>query len=431
MLWTKIASFLVVILVLSLVIAPAQAEKRVALVIGNGGYEHVTRLPNPPNDAADVASTLQRLGFTVQQMNDVGRNALRDALAEFSNAAMGADIAVVYYAGHGLEMDRQNYLIPVDAKLETDLRVRFEAVPLDDVLGALDGVKGIRIVMLDACRNNPFLASMKITTANRAISRGLSRVEPSVGTLVSFSAKEGTEAADGTARHSPYTTALLANLDRPGVEINKLFRLVRDDVLAATSGAQEPYTYGSTSGRDLFFKPPLEGALSSASENNSSKTNGGTTEGSGTYPAPVAPELQPPAASAQEEWDAVKTSGSEAVLKAFIEKHSGDKLYRALAEERLAALKSQQTQLPDPALPEEKPKKQDKKAAKLAPITKTKPVAKAAPATKPSQGGRPNATEYSRSIRMSGGFGGRAIKQTKYGLLECSLESSGRRCWWK
>ena len=129
---------------------------------------------------------------------------------------------------------------------------------LDDVLASLEGVTGIRIVMLDACRNNPFISSMKVTTANRSISRGLSKVEPSVGTLVSFAAKEGTTAADGAGKHSPYTTALLQNLDKPGLEVNKLFRLVRDDVLAATGGDQEPYTYGSTSGADVFLKEPIK-----------------------------------------------------------------------------------------------------------------------------------------------------------------------------
>lgn len=241
-----------------LTISVAYAAKRVALVIGNGEYSTVTTLPNAKNDAEGVADKLRELGFTVQVVKNANRNSLRDALGEFSNTAIGAEIGVVFYAGHGIEVDHQNYLIPVDARLETDLRVRFEAISLDDVLASLEGVTGIRIIMLDACRNNPFISTMKITTANRAIHRGLSKVEPSVGTLVSFSAKEGTTAADGTGSHSPYTTALLQNLDRPGLEVNKLFRLVRDDVLAATGGEQEPYTYGSTSGTDVFLKDPLK-----------------------------------------------------------------------------------------------------------------------------------------------------------------------------
>jgi uncharacterized caspase-like protein len=234
------------------VLAP---QKRVALVIGNSSYEHVARLPNPANDAVDVGAALARLGFNVRTVENQGRNALRDTLAEFSNDALGADVAVVYYAGHGMEVERQNYLIPVDARLETDLRIRFETIPLDDVMAALDGARGLRLVLLDACRNNPFAASMRMTTASRSIGRGLSRVEPVVGTLVSFAAKEGTTAADGGARNSPYAAALLAYVEQPGVEVNKLFRLVRDRVLTATGGQQEPYTYGSTPAADIYLKP--------------------------------------------------------------------------------------------------------------------------------------------------------------------------------
>ena len=236
----------------------ALADKRVALVVGNGKYEHVTALPNPKNDAKEVAAKLKALGFDVKLLNDASYNDLREALAELSNAAVGAEIGAVFFAGHGIEVDRQNYLIPIDAKLETDVRVRFEAMPLDDVMAALEGVTGVRLVMLDACRNNPFISSMKVKTANRSISRGLSKVEPSVGSLVSFSAKEGTTAADGTGKHSPYTKALLANLDKPGVEINRLFRIVRDEVLASTGGEQEPYTYGSTSSAEIFLKEPIK-----------------------------------------------------------------------------------------------------------------------------------------------------------------------------
>ncbi len=302
----------VIALILSALFSPAFAEKRMALVIGNSKYEHVGGLANPTNDAAAIAAALEGLGFTVQQLNDVGRNEFRDGLAEFSSASIGADIAVVYYAGHGMEMDRQNYLIPIDAKLEADLRVRFEAVALEDVLGALDGVRGIRIVILDACRNNPFLSRMRVTVASRVVSRGLSRVEPSVGTLVSFAAKEGTVAADGDARHSPYTSALLSHLDRPGVEINKLFRLVRDDVLALTGGAQEPYTYGSTSGQDLFLSPPLEGAPSPSPQ---------TTAGD-----PIAMD-----------YALAERIGSKAAWEAFLDRHGGneDSFHVQLAEAAL------------------------------------------------------------------------------------------------
>jgi hypothetical protein len=254
----RIALFLLVLASLFWVEqSPANAAKRVALVVGNSTYEHVTALPNPKNDAREMAAKLEELGFDVRLLNDATNNDLRDALAELSSVAVGAEIGAVFFAGHGIEVDRQNYLIPVDARLETDLHVRFEATPLDDVMAALEGVTGVRLVMLDACRNNPFISSMKVKTANRSLSRGLSRVEPSVGTLVSFAAKEGTTAADGDAQHSPYTSALLAAIDQPGLEINRMFRLVRDQVLATTEGKQEPYTYGSTSSAEIFLREPV------------------------------------------------------------------------------------------------------------------------------------------------------------------------------
>lgn len=306
---------------------PALAAKRVALVIGNGAYKHVPALPNPRNDAKDVAQKLQTLGFDVKILNDASYNDLREALAELSSSAVGAEVGAVFYAGHGIEVDHQNYLIPVDAKLETDVRVRFEAMPLDDVMAALEGVTGVRLVMLDACRNNPFISSMKIKTANRAISRGLSRVEPNVGSLVSFSAKEGTTAADGSGGHSPYTTALLANLDKPGIEINRLFRIVRDEVLAATDGEQEPYTYGSTSSVEIFLKDPVKEPPVS--------------------PVPAQPPV-PVADQIMADFQLAKDVGTKEAWEAFLDRHGKvkDNFYVNLA---VAALQKLQPSMPTKA----------------------------------------------------------------------------------
>ncbi len=237
--------------------ATAQADKRVALVIGNSSYTHVSSLPNPQNDAADLAALLERVGFKVRRESNLGRHAMQDTLAEFSDTAAGADMALIFYAGHGIGVDKQNFLIPVDARLSTDRKIRFETVPLDTVLASMDGVKGVRIVLLDACRNNPFAARMKLTSSSRSVSRGFSRVEPSRGTLISFAAKDGTTADDGSGRNSPYTAALLKHLDQPGLELQFMFRKVRDQVLAATGGGQEPFTYGSLPGRQIYLsKPP-------------------------------------------------------------------------------------------------------------------------------------------------------------------------------
>ena len=177
--------------------------KRVALVIGNSTYQYVHHLPNPVNDANDIATALEKIGFTVHKETNLDFYGMRKALRDFGDEAAGADVAAIFFAGHGLEMDKQNYLVPVDAQLRTDRDVPLEAIPLDYLLSAVEGAKGLRLVFLDACRNDPFASRMKMTVASRSIGRGLSRVDPPGGILVSFSAKDGTEAQDGDWPQQP------------------------------------------------------------------------------------------------------------------------------------------------------------------------------------------------------------------------------------
>ena len=190
----------------------ALAAGRVALVVGNSAYAAIGALPNPGNDATDVAAALGRLGFDVTTVRDADRVGMSEALRIFTRESAGADVSLVFYAGHGLEMDGVNYLVPVDAQLERDTDVRFEAVVLDDVLAATVGA-GLRIVILDACRNNPLARSMQRTGASRNVSRGsFGELDENLlgdETLVAYAAAAGTTAADGTGRNSPYTTALL------------------------------------------------------------------------------------------------------------------------------------------------------------------------------------------------------------------------------
>ncbi|MBK1864958.1 caspase family protein [Aestuariivirga sp. YIM B02566] len=230
-----------------------------ALIIGNSSYAAVPALKNPPTDARAIADTLTSLGFEKVTLKlDLDRQATWAALAEFAEDAARADWAVVYYAGHGIELDAQNYIIPVDAKLDSDRRVLFETIPLDHVVEATAGARKFRLVILDACRNNPFLASMTRVASTRSIGRGLSRVEPQGGVLVAYAAKAGEIALDGDSGNSPFVVALIEQLRRPGVEIGFLFRKVRDSVLRQTNGTQEPYTYGSLPGdEELYFRPPL------------------------------------------------------------------------------------------------------------------------------------------------------------------------------
>lgn len=230
----------------------AWADKRVALVIGNSAYKHVPKLPNPANDATAVALLFKSAGFEVYTQQDLGVAEMRRAVRDFSDAARDADMAVVFYAGHGIELAGTNYLIPVDAKFERDLDVEDESVSLDRVLTVMEPAKRLRLVILDACRDNPFSKSMKRTLASRSIGRGLARVEPTTtDTLIAFAAKAGSTAADGEGTHSPFTVALLQHLATPELDLRIAFGRVRDEVLKNTRSRQEPFVYGSLGGNNV------------------------------------------------------------------------------------------------------------------------------------------------------------------------------------
>ena len=233
------------------------ADKRVALVIGNSGYQNVTKLPNPVNDAAAVATLLKNAGFqTVESRNDMSNVELRRAIREFAVTARDADIAVVYFAGHGIEVDGVNYLIPVDASLQQDVDVEDETVSLDRILKVLEPVKRLRLVILDACRDNPFAKTMKRTMSSRAIGRGLAKVEVTMSdTLIAYAAKAGSTALDGDGANSPFTTALVKHIAEPGLDLRLAFGKVRDDVLNRTGNKQEPFVYGSLGGADISLAP--------------------------------------------------------------------------------------------------------------------------------------------------------------------------------
>jgi tetratricopeptide (TPR) repeat protein len=235
--------------------APAPS-RRIALVIGNSSYASVGALTNPRNDAKAMSETLRRLGFTdVTEHYDLGLAAMNEALKTFGDKAAGADWAVVFFAGHGMEMNGTNYLIPIDAKLLRDNHVPEEAVSLDRIQAKVDGATKLGLVILDACRNNPFSAKMTRSAGNtRSIGRGLGVIEPEGNVMVAFAAKHGTVAEDGAGRNSPFTEALLARVEEPNLDVGILFRKVRDDVRAKTQRRQDPFIYGSLGGDMLFFK---------------------------------------------------------------------------------------------------------------------------------------------------------------------------------
>ena len=240
---------------------PAQAAKRVALVIGNADYRasNWARLPNAVNDATDIAAALGRLGFAVTSLNNAGKAETVRSLRRFSKAAAGAELALIFYAGHSIEVDKRNFLIPVDASADDPGSVAREAVPLERLLRAGSTADGLRLVLLDACRDNPFAGRILPGRAAHAVGVGLGPpADVSGEILVAYAAKAGTQASDGVGRNSPYTAALRYYLEKPGLEVGLLLRFVRDAVVAVSQGAQQPFVYGSQSARLTYFKPPLE-----------------------------------------------------------------------------------------------------------------------------------------------------------------------------
>jgi Caspase domain/Putative peptidoglycan binding domain len=238
---------------------PALAGRRVALVIGNSAYQNAPFLPNPKKDAQAIAASFKKAGFdVVSALYDVGNLPFKRALRHFEDDATDADIAVVYYAGHGVEIHGTNYLVPVDAKLASDRDADDEAIPLDRLLESVEGAKRLRVIILDACRDNPFARKMKLqrTAAVRGISSGLAAVEPTgTNTLIAYAAKAGSQAEDGNGDHSPFATALMDNLFVAGLDIRLAFGRVRDEVLKKTSNRQEPFVYGSLGGANVALVP--------------------------------------------------------------------------------------------------------------------------------------------------------------------------------
>ena len=233
---------------------PSNAGRRIALVIGNGAYKNVHPLDNPPRDAKLVASALHEVGFqSVTLSNDVTRDKFFEVLRAFAGEAEKADWAVIYYAGHGFEIGGVNYLVPIDAKLAVDTDAEKEAVALEQIIASVGGARKLRLVMLDACRDNPFAATMQHTIALKLVDKGFSDIEPSAGFMVVYAAKHGETALDGEGTDSPFAVAVARDVREPRVEVRKLFDIVRDDVWAATKHAQQPFTYGSPAGREDFY----------------------------------------------------------------------------------------------------------------------------------------------------------------------------------
>lgn len=326
----------------------ALADKRVALVLGISAYQHVAKLPNPSNDVDAMAALFRKSGFdVVETRRDLGIADLRRAVGDFSDKAQDADVAVVFFAGHGIEVDGTNYLVPADAKLARDFDIEDEALSLDRLLKAIEPAKRLRLVMLDACRDNPFSKTMKRTVASRSVGRGLAKIEPTVSdTLIAFAAKAGSVALDGDAANSPFTTALLEHIATPGVDLRIAFGRVRDSVLATTARKQEPYVYGSLGGNTVAI---VDANATTAKVESATGTQPSAQVASAdpAIAGPRAIAVPAPAASSgeiAEAWRAVSTTTSATVLDAFVRRY-GDSIYGDLARARLQDLKAQDTKV--------------------------------------------------------------------------------------
>ena len=296
--------------------SPAYAEKRVALVIGNSAYQHTPTLTNPKNDAIDVAEALKNHGFLVIEGFDLDKPAFDRKVRDFAAALKGSDAGIFFYAGHGLQVAGQNYLVPIDAKAEGAEALDFEMVRVDVVHRIMERQTNTNILFLDACRDNPLARNLARSMGTRSseVGRGLAQVEAGVGTLISFSTQPGNVALDGRGRNSPFAGALVKQLSSND-DLSAILISVRNEVMRETQRKQVPWEHSALTGR-FYFNPTAKLAA----------------------PPKVAPARLSEAAEA---WGAAERTTSIAALEAFILRYK-DTFYADLARARIDDLKKQQ-----------------------------------------------------------------------------------------
>ncbi|MCW1839624.1 caspase family protein [Prosthecomicrobium hirschii] len=302
----------------------AAAAGRIALVIGNGAYADGRDLRNPTNDAADLGATLGAAGFQVDIRQDLTRQQMLTALQDFEDKAAGAEAAIVFFAGHGFEYGGTNWLVPVDAKVKRESRIADETIPLDRVRQALEPARGLKLVILDACRDNPFRAGLG-TLTRATTARGLARVETSGREAIAYAARDKTTAEDGTGRNSPFTTALIRHIATPGLDVRFLFGAVGDEVRVATAGRQEPFLYQSFGRDPVHIVPPAPVAPPPVV----------------AAPAPVAAPV-PAMSTERSDFEFAERVGTIGAWQAFVDLYKEGYLVR-LAQERIETLKAKQT----------------------------------------------------------------------------------------
>jgi hypothetical protein len=319
--------------------SPAQAERRIALVIGNSAYQHAPRLANPNNDSLDVGERLKALGFTLYGGQDLDRAAVLSQLTAFGRAAETADVALVYYAGHGVQINGQNYLVPVDANVSYEAEADIALVPFNVVMQQLNRGSAVNIAFLDACRDNPFAKELSRTMGTRALGslgRGLGRTPAVSGSFIAYATQPDNVALDGDGRNSPFTTALLKHIDEPGLSLPDLMIEIRKDVIHATSGKQVPWDSSSLTGRFSFR---IEATVEI-----------GTTP---SKPAAETPADAKPVDAKTLEfsvWNGIEKSTNPATFEKFL-KDFPDGVFASAARERIAGLtapKSEPVPVPVP-----------------------------------------------------------------------------------
>jgi uncharacterized caspase-like protein len=314
-------------------LAAAHASDRVALVIGNGAYQHATRLKNPVNDATDMARVLREIGFEVIEGRDLDRRGTEAQIRAFSDKLDSARISLFFYAGHGLQVDGRNYLVPVDARLQRPGDLALDTVDIQVVLQQMEAGQRVNLVFLDACRDNPLarnLASALGSGRSASVGRGLTSMQSPVGTLIAFATQPDAIASDGGGRNSPFTAALVKHIRTPGIDIAVLMRRVRNDVLAATGRKQVPWDHSSLTDAVVLVAAPETVTAAAKPE---------------TSPAPSSAPVSAPAATrtaideAARAWAITKDTTSAAVLDAFVRRF-GTTVYGEMARARLAELRA-------------------------------------------------------------------------------------------
>ncbi len=299
----------------------ASAEKRVAFVVGNGAYKNVAPLPNPSVDAKAIAATLRNVGFEVVEGSNLTRDKMTERLLDFGKKAQGADVALFFYAGHGIAISGTNYLLPIDADIKSEMDVKLgAAINIDLTLEQTMGDAKVKLVFLDACRDNPFAAKIKSNSATRSVNvqTGLAEMKSGEGTLIAFATGPGQTALDGQeGSNSPFTRALLANLTQPGVEIQQAMTKVRAQVNEETNKGQLPWGHTNLIGAVYLNGAPAPGAVAAATPAAASKASD--------------VEL--------EFWRSIKDSNKPEELNAYLSNYPNGQ-FRSLALSRIASLES-------------------------------------------------------------------------------------------